>query len=99
MSYTAVSIYTGQLRTETTHLKSGSVLISDAPVDNRGKGQSFSPTDMVAAALASCILTIMGIKAMDKNISIEGAKAEVKKVMSSQKTLLGAIVSIIPITV
>lgn len=83
MSYTSESIYKGQLRTEATHLKSGAIITTDAPTDNRGKGESFSPTDMVATALGSCILTIMGIKAMDADIDMEGAKAEVKKVMAS----------------
>ncbi len=84
MSYTANSIYKGQLRTEATHLKSGTIIYTDAPTDNRGKGESFSPTDMVATALGSCMLTIMGIKALDSNIDMEGAKAEVKKIMASE---------------
>lgn len=84
MSYTASSTYKGQLRTEAIHIKSGATIYTDAPTDNRGKGESFSPTDMVATALGSCILTIMGIKAMDAEIDMEGAKAEVKKIMSSE---------------
>ncbi len=80
---TAEIIYQGNLRTQATHIKSGNQLITDAPTDNRGKGESFSPTDMVATALASCILTIMGIKAEDKGIDIVGAKAETTKVMAS----------------
>ncbi len=76
-------IYEGDLRTKALHIKSKSELTTDAPTDNRGKGESFSPTDMVATALGSCILTIMGIKAKDKEIDITGARAEVKKVMAS----------------
>ena len=60
---TSKSIYLGQLRVESTHLKSKEVIITDAPTDNNGKGEAFSPTDTVATALASCMLTIMGIVA------------------------------------
>lgn len=76
-------VYQGGLRTQATHIKSSSTLLTDAPLDNRGKGATFSPTDMVATALASCILTIMGIKAEDKGWDISGAYAEVTKTMSS----------------
>lgn len=75
--------YTGDLSTEATHLKSGATIITDAPVDNNGLGRSFSPTDLVATALGSCMLTIMGIKARDKDIDIVGATAEITKVMAS----------------
>ncbi len=75
--------YNGELRTSATHIKSGNSLITDAPVDNQGKGEAFSPTDMVATALGSCILTIMGIKARDKGLNIEGTRAEVTKTMAS----------------
>lgn len=80
---TTEAIYKGDLRTTAVHLKSGDQLITDAPTDNRGKGEAFSPTDLVATALGTCILTIMGIKARDKDIDITGAKAEVNKVMAS----------------
>jgi uncharacterized OsmC-like protein len=83
MNFTAKAKYTGGLRTTAVHLKSNSELITDAPVDNQGKGESFSPTDLVATALGSCMLTIMGIKARDKNIDIDGATAEVLKTMAS----------------
>ncbi len=75
--------YTGGLRTSAVHLKSGNTIITDAPTDNRGKGEAFSPTDIFATSLASCALTIMGIKAADKDIDIEGASAEVTKIMAS----------------
>ena len=75
--------YTGQLNTNAEHLKSGTVINTDAPVDNQGKGESFSPTDLVATGLGSCILTIMGIKARDKGVDMSGATAEVTKVMGS----------------
>ncbi|MEM9821327.1 MAG: OsmC family protein [Bacteroidota bacterium] len=80
---TIEATYQGDLRTSARHLKSGDQLITDAPTDNRGKGEAFSPTDLVATALGTCILTIMGIKAKDKGIDILGAKVEVNKVMAS----------------
>ena len=80
---TAEVIYQGDLRTEATHLRSGNNTFTDAPVDNRGKGETFSPTDMLAVAHASCILTIMGIKALDKGIDMVGAKISTKKVMGA----------------
>jgi len=80
---TAEVIYQGQLRTEATHLRSGNRMTTDAPVDNLGQGQFFSPTDLVATALASCMLTVMGIKARDKGLPLEGARVEVSKVMAS----------------
>ncbi|MEL7021138.1 MAG: OsmC family protein [Bacteroidota bacterium] len=75
--------YEGGLRTAAIHQKSGTQLITDAPTDNHGKGESFSPTDLVAAALASCMLTIMGINADKKGLDIKGAKAEVHKIMAA----------------
>lgn len=80
---TAKIVYTGELSTEATHLKSGKTLITDAPTDNNGLGRSFSPTDLVATALGSCILTIMGIKARAINLDIVGATAQVNKIMAS----------------
>ena len=80
---TSTVTYLGDLRTNATHLASKSDFITDAPIDNQGKGEAFSPTDTVATALASCLLTIMGIKARDLNIDITNTKAEVTKVMAS----------------
>ena len=80
---TSKVIYRGALRTEATHIRSGNTIITDAPTDNKGKGEAFSPTDLVATAMASCILTIMGIKANGMNTNIEGASAEVKKIMGT----------------
>ena len=74
--------YLGNLRTEATHLRSGISIITDAPVDNNGKGEAFSPTDLVATALGSCMLTIMGIVARKDNIYIEDTTVEVSKIMS-----------------
>jgi putative redox protein len=75
--------YIGGLRTCSTHVKSGTELITDAPVDNNGKGEQFSPTDLVANALGSCMLTIMGIAAENHNFNIDGAESKITKIMSS----------------
>lgn len=75
--------YQGGLRCSAVHGPSGTQLITDAPVDNHGKGESFSPTDLCAAALASCMMTIMGIQAEAKGWKLEGAKASVEKEMSA----------------
>ena len=75
--------YLGDLRTSAIHIPSDKNIITDAPIDNQGKGEAFSPTDTVATALASCLLTIMGIKARDLNIDIKNTSAEVSKVMAS----------------
>jgi len=81
--HTIENKYLGQLRIESTHLKSGNKIISDAPTDNNGKGEAFSPTDLVSSALGSCMLTIMGIKANNSKIDIEGARVNVTKIMSA----------------
>ncbi|CAL67191.1 OsmC family protein [Christiangramia forsetii] len=75
--------YLGGLRTESEHLQSSSKMITDAPVDNHGKGEAFSPTDTVANALATCMLTVMGIKAESMGLDMDGASAEVTKTMAS----------------
>ena len=75
--------YQGELRCEAKHGPSGSVLATDAPVDNRGKGETFSPTDLVATALGTCMATIMGIVARDEGIALEGMSLQVGKEMSS----------------
>nr|WP_319572340.1 OsmC family protein [uncultured Draconibacterium sp.] len=80
---TIKTIYLGELRTENEHLQSGNEVITDAPTDNRGKGEYFSPTDLLATALGSCIMTIMGIKARDNGIDIEGTQVDVTKIMAS----------------
>jgi uncharacterized OsmC-like protein len=80
---TSKIVYEGNLRTRATHLRSGQEIITDAPVDNQGKGEAFSPTDLVATALGSCMITIMGIRARDNGIYIEGTTCEVNKIMGS----------------
>jgi putative redox protein len=77
------TLYIGELRTEATHMFSGTRLFTDAPPDNNGKGEHFSPTDLVAAALGSCMVTIMGIAARTHGFNIDGTKLSITKVMSA----------------
>lgn len=88
---TSTVVYEGNLRTVCTHLKSGSEIETDAPTDNQGKGERFSPTDLVATALGSCMLTIMGQKARDWNLPLEGVKIEVEKIMKADPRRIGGI--------
>lgn len=74
--------YLGDLRTSSIHLQSGSEIFSDAPIDNNGKGEAFSPTDTVANALGSCMFTVMGIKAQDLNVDLSNSTAEITKIMA-----------------
>jgi|TARA_B100001105_G_scaffold161649_1_gene130040 uncharacterized OsmC-like protein len=74
-------LYYGNLRTESKHIQSGNKVRTDAPIDNNGKGEAFSPTDLVATSLANCMLTVMGITANRHNIDINGTRAEVSKIM------------------
>lgn len=76
-------VYNGNLRTKATHLRSGDQIITDAPVDNNGKGEAFSPTDLAATALGSCAITVMAIAANKAEIEFEGSKIEMTKTMSS----------------
>jgi putative redox protein len=76
--------YSGSLRTTAIHLQSSTEIISDAPIDNHGKGEAFSPTDLLATSLASCMFTIMGLTAKTHNLKIEGASAEVTKIMATE---------------
>lgn len=89
---TSKVIYLGELRTEAVHLASGNKIITDAPVDNKGKGEFFSPTDLMSTSLASCMLTIMGIAAREHGFSIDGATAEVTKIMGSEPRRVAEIV-------
>jgi len=80
---TIKSSYLGNLRTQATHVLSGNALLTDAPLDNNGKGEAFSPTDLVAAALGSCMVTIMGIVAEREALSLESLSWEITKIMQS----------------
>ncbi|MBK8711678.1 MAG: OsmC family protein [Niastella sp.] len=88
---TATVEYAGNLRCISTHLQSGSIIETDAPTDNRGKGERFSPTDSVCMALATCMITTMGIKAMDMKIELRGTKLEVTKHMLADPRRIGKI--------
>lgn len=88
---TSSVIYTGDLRTSATHIQSGSAIETDAPLDNNGKGERFSPTDLVATALASCMLTIIGIAARAHGFSIEGTQCDVTKIMVPDPRRIGEI--------
>lgn len=89
---TATITYMGNLRTQATHLQSKQQIITDAPTDNHGKGEAFSPTDLVASALGSCMMTIMGIKANDMEIDLTGMTAEVTKIMSASPRRIAEII-------
>ncbi len=80
---TSKVIYLGNLRTESEHLQSGNKYITDAPIDNNGKGEAFSPTDTVATGLANCMITVMGIKARDMQVNMDGTTAMVTKTMAA----------------
>ncbi len=88
---TSTVVYDGNLRTVCTHEKSGTVIETDAPLDNQGKAERFSPSDLVATALGSCMLTIMGIKARDWDLDISGIKIEIEKIMKSDPRRIGGI--------
>jgi uncharacterized OsmC-like protein len=93
--------YLGDLRTTSTHLQSGTEILSDAPTDNNGKGEAFSPTDLVANATGSCMMTIMAIKARDLNVDLIGTTVEVTKIMQAEPRKISRIEIImnIPIAV
>lgn len=88
---TSVVVYEGGLRTTCTHLQSQSAIETDAPTDNHGKGERFSPTDLMATSLATCMLTVMGIKARTMNIELDGVKTEVEKIMKADPRRVGGI--------
>jgi putative redox protein len=88
---TSSIIYKGQLRCEATHLQSGSLIETDAPTDNRGKGERFSPTDLLCVSLATCIVTTIGLKAADMQIDLSDTKMEVTKHMLSDPRRVGKV--------
>ncbi len=88
---TASVIYRGGLRCEAVHLQSGSSIETDAPTDNRGKGERFSPTDLLCVSLATCIVTTMGIKAGDIGIDLTGTKIDVTKYMLTDPRRVGKV--------
>ena len=88
---TSTVIYVGELRTVATHLQSGTDIETDAPVDNQGKGERFSPTDLVATSLAACMATTMAIKTKDLALNLEGMKISVLKIMKADPRRVGGI--------
>jgi len=88
---TSTVIYEGDLRTVATHSQSATVIETDAPTDNQGKGERFSPSDLVATALGSCMLTIMGMKARDMDVDLRGTKIEIQKIMKPDPRRIGGI--------
>ena len=88
---TATILYEGNLRCVSTHLQSNSIIETDAPTDNRGKGERFSPTDLLCTSLVTCMITTMAIKASDMGIELKGTKAEMKKHMLSEPRRIGMI--------
>lgn len=92
MSNTSEVVYVGELRTEAVHLQSGERLVTDAPKDNHGRGEAFSPTDLTATSLACCMLSVMGILSRKEGIKpTDGAKATVLKVMYAEPRRIGEI--------
>lgn len=89
---TAQIVYQSELRTNCTHLQSGSSIITDAPSDNHGKGEAFSPTDLIATALGACMITTMGIVADRDGIDLNGTKIAVTKIMESNPRRIGKII-------
>ncbi len=88
---TSTVVYNGALRTTCTHLKSGSFFETDAPTDNNGKGERFSPTDLMATSLATCMITVMGIKSRTMGFDLDGVRIEVLKIMKSDPRRVGGI--------
>ena len=87
--------YFGDLRTESVHLQSGDKIITDAPVDNKGKGEAFSPTDLLATSLGNCMLTVMGIAAQAHSINIDGATCSITKIMAADPRRVSEIQAIV----
>lgn len=84
--------YLGDLRTSSIHIQSNVEILSDAPIDNNGKGEAFSPTDLVANALGSCMMTIMAIKSKDLNLDLTGSTIEITKIMNAEPRRIGKII-------
>ena len=85
-------IYTGDLRTEATHVKSGQTFITDAPIDNQGKGEAFSPTDLLATSLGACAITVVGIAARTHGFNIDGTSIKITKIMASDPRRVGEVI-------
>jgi len=91
--------YLGDLRTSSVHLQSGTEILSDAPKDNHGKGEAFSPTDLLANALGSCMISIMAIKSRDMDLDLTGSTIEVTKIMQSEPRKISKIVIVMNMSI
>lgn len=91
--------YLGELRTSSIHLQSGTEILSDAPTDNHGRGEAFSPTDLLANALGSCMVSIMAIKSKDLNLDLIGSTVEVTKIMQSEPRKIAKIVVVLNMSI
>ena len=91
--------YLGELRTSSVHIESGTEILSDAPTDNHGRGEAFSPTDLLANALGSCMVSIMAIKSKDLNVDLEGSTVEVTKIMQAEPRKIAKILIVMNMSV
>ena len=91
--------YVGDLRTVCIHLQSGTQILTDAPTDNHGKGEAFSPTDLVATALGSCMVSIMGIKSKDLNVDLKDSTVSITKIMQSEPRKIAKIEVILSMSI
>lgn len=96
---TSLVTYLGELRTSSTHLQSGTQILSDAPTDNHGKGEAFSPTDLVANSLGTCMISIMAIKSKDLNVDLVGSTVEITKVMQAEPRKIARIIAVLHMSV
>ncbi|MBS7786899.1 OsmC family protein [Flavobacterium sp. CYK-55] len=91
--------YLGELRTTSVHLQSGTEILSDAPTDNHGKGEAFSPTDLVANSLGTCMVSIMAIKSKDMNLDLTGSTVEVTKIMNPEPRKIAKIIVVLNMSI
>lgn len=91
--------YLGDLRTSSIHLQSGTEILSDAPTDNQGRGEAFSPTDLVANALGSCIISIMAIKSKDLDLDLIGSTVAVTKIMQAEPRKIAKIITVLEMSI
>lgn len=91
--------YLGDLRTSSIHIQSGTEILSDAPKDNHGKGEAFSPTDLLANALGSCMMSIMAIKSKDLNVDLIGSTVEITKIMNPEPRKIAKIIAVVNLSI
>jgi uncharacterized OsmC-like protein len=91
--------YLGDLRTSSVHLQSGTEILSDAPTDNHGRGEAFSPTDLVANALGSCMISIMAIKSKDLDLDLVGSTVSITKIMQAEPRKIAKIITVVEMSI